>query len=86
MTGKQFTELTKRAFEYVGPEGEKALADDILAVIHGFILISLYNVQYDMEDPFDQIGLDDIKLEEFHFEKAAPVNHSTPVEKQASAS
>ena len=22
-----------------------------------------------MEDPFDQVGLDDIKLEEFHFEK-----------------
>lgn len=40
-----------------------------LACIHGFILISLYNVQDAMEDPFDQIGLDDIKLEEFHFEK-----------------
>jgi hypothetical protein len=42
-----------------------------LSVIHGFILISLYNVQDDMEDPFDQIGLDDIKLEEFHFRKSA---------------
>ena len=41
----------------------------VLAIIHGFILISLYNVQYDMEDPFDQVGLDDIKLEEFHFDK-----------------
>lgn len=39
----------------------------ILSLIHGFILISLYNVQSAMEDPFDQIGLDDIKLEEFHF-------------------
>ena len=38
-----------------------------ISVIHGFILISLYNVQSAMEDPFDQIGLDDIKLEEFHF-------------------
>lgn len=38
-----------------------------LSLIHGFILISLYNVQSAMEDPFDQIGLDDIKLEEFHF-------------------
>ncbi|MEZ5491153.1 MAG: hypothetical protein R3F50_12655 [Gammaproteobacteria bacterium] len=39
----------------------------VLAVIHGFILISLYNVQDAMEDPFDQIGLDDVNLEEFHF-------------------
>ena len=38
-----------------------------LAAVHGFILISLYNVQDAMENPFDQIGLDDIKLEEFHF-------------------
>ena len=38
-----------------------------LGMVHGFILISLYNVQDDMEDPFDQIGLDDIKLEEFGF-------------------
>jgi hypothetical protein len=41
----------------------------LLACIHGFILISLYNVQDAMENPFDQIGLDDIKLGEFHFEK-----------------
>ncbi|NKB32221.1 MAG: hypothetical protein GKR91_03910 [Pseudomonadales bacterium] len=40
-----------------------------LGAVHGFILISLYNVQDDMEDPFDQVGLDDIKLEEFHFAK-----------------
>lgn len=43
-----------------------------LSAIHGFILISLYNVQCDMEDPFDQVGLDDIKLEEFQFQKAHP--------------
>ena len=42
-----------------------------IAMVHGFILISLYNVQNAMEDPFDQVGLDDIKLEEFHFEKNA---------------
>ncbi len=33
----------------------------------GFILISLYNIQERMEDPFDQSGLDDIKVEEFNF-------------------
>lgn len=43
-----------------------------LAAIHGFILISLYNVQDAMEDPFDQIGLDDIQLDEFHFVKSKP--------------
>ncbi|MEZ7830576.1 MAG: hypothetical protein QMC06_03405 [Gammaproteobacteria bacterium] len=40
-----------------------------LSLVHGFILISLYNVQSALEDPFDQVGLDDIKLEEFHFAK-----------------
>ena len=40
-----------------------------LGIIHGFILISLYNVQKDMEDPFDQIGLDDIRLEDFGFKR-----------------
>ncbi|MBL4571751.1 MAG: hypothetical protein JKY86_01585 [Gammaproteobacteria bacterium] len=44
-----------------------------LSLIHGFMLISLYNVQSAMENPFDQIGLDDIRLEEFHFsEKKSP--------------
>jgi len=30
-----------------------------------FILISLYNVQDQMENPFDQHGLDDIRLNDF---------------------
>ena len=38
-----------------------------LSVLHGFILISLYNLQSHIEDPFDQIGLDDIQLTEFQF-------------------
>ncbi len=38
-----------------------------LSLLHGFVLVSLYNVQADMENPFDQVGLDDIKLQEFHF-------------------
>jgi len=48
-----------------------------LSVIHGFILISLYNVQDHIENPFDQIGLDDIKLEEFHFDKSTAVAEKT---------
>lgn len=42
-----------------------------LSLVHGFILISLYNVQDAMEDPFDQKGLDDIKLTEFYFRRPA---------------
>lgn len=39
----------------------------IVAATPGFILISLYNIQERMEDPFDQSGLDDIKVDEFNF-------------------
>lgn len=38
-----------------------------LSMITGFILISLFNVQDEMENPFDQQGLDDIKLSAFKF-------------------
>ncbi len=38
-----------------------------LSTITGFILITLYNVQDHMENPFDQHGLDDIRIEEFRF-------------------
>jgi len=43
-----------------------------LSALHGFILITLYNVQVHMENPFDQIGLDDIQLDEFRFRALAP--------------
>jgi len=46
-----------------------------LSVLHGFILISLYNVQVQMENPFDQIGLDDIQLDEFRF-RALPTGNA----------
>lgn len=38
-----------------------------LSMVTGFILISLFNVQDEMEHPFDQQGLDDIRLSEFKF-------------------
>lgn len=47
-----------------------------LSIAHGFILISLYNVQEAIENPFDQVGLDDIQLEEFQFEKSGPATES----------
>jgi hypothetical protein len=36
-----------------------------LSCVTGFILISLFNVQDQMENPFDSKGLDDIKVENF---------------------
>jgi hypothetical protein len=55
-----------------------------LAILHGFILISLFNVQTQMENPFDQIGLDDIQLDEFRF-RAVPGCH-TPASESPPAS
>jgi hypothetical protein len=49
-----------------------------LSILHGFILISLFNVQTQMENPFDQIGLDDIQLDEFRFRALTPHNDGTP--------
>ncbi len=39
-----------------------------LSAMSTFILISLYNVQDQMENPFDQKGLDDIRLNDFRIE------------------
>ena len=44
----------------------------LLSVINGFVLMSLYNLQELLENPFDQMGLDDIKLNEFEFADPAP--------------
>lgn len=43
-----------------------------LSVLHGFVLISLYNVQTAMENPFDQVGLDDIQIDEYSFRRVKP--------------
>ncbi len=57
----------------------------VLSITHGFILISLYNVQERMENPFDQIGLDDIKLEEFYFQKAESLSPIPDSQREAAA-
>lgn len=49
----------------------------VLNTVNGFVLISLYNLQDLLEDPFDQMGLDDIKLNEFQFAEPRPQIHST---------
>ena len=39
-----------------------------LNIIISFILISLFNVQAQIENPFDQDGMDDIQLENYELE------------------
>ena len=39
-----------------------------LSCVTGFILISLFNVQDQMENPFDEHGLDDVKVKSFGME------------------
>lgn len=40
----------------------------LVITLKGFILVSLFNVQEHMEDPFDQSGLDDIRLNDFELD------------------
>ncbi|WP_281541622.1 hypothetical protein [Maribacter aestuarii] len=46
-------------------ENYNHMAVYFVVVLTEFILISLYNIQNDLEYPFDDKGLDDIKLEHF---------------------
>ncbi|HWA33237.1 MAG TPA: hypothetical protein VG737_03860 [Cyclobacteriaceae bacterium] len=39
-----------------------------ITCLTGFILATLFNVQHQLENPFDQIGHDDIKLDDFRAE------------------
>ena len=49
------------------------------ACVPTYLLISLCNLQDLVEEPFDQMGLDDIKLDEFEFLKPGPREHAVPV-------
>ncbi len=40
-----------------------------IVLVSQFILISLYNIQNQLEYPFDDEGMDDIKLDNFRFER-----------------
>lgn len=44
-----------------------------------YLLISLCNLQDLVEEPFDQMGLDDIKLDEFEFLEPGPREHAVTV-------
>ena len=40
-----------------------------IVMVTEFILISLYNIQDQLEYPFDDVGLDDIQLDNFKFDR-----------------
>lgn len=41
----------------------------LIVMLTEFILISLYNIQSQLEYPFDEVGLDDIQLDNFKIER-----------------
>jgi hypothetical protein len=53
---------------HVGMETSKWIAF-FTVLFTEFILISLFNIQDQMEYPFDKIGMDDIKLDTFKFDR-----------------
>ena len=50
-------------------EGNPEWLTYFIVILSEFILISLYNIQDQMEDPFDLDGLEDIKLEKFKVDR-----------------
>jgi hypothetical protein len=52
----------------IGPEASK-FASYFIVIASEFILISLYNIQDQLEYPFDSKGLDDIKLDIFKMKR-----------------
>ncbi|NND50903.1 MAG: hypothetical protein HKN54_00770, partial [Flavobacteriaceae bacterium] len=40
-----------------------------VVILTEFILISLYNIQHQLEYPFDNVGMDDIDLDNFRIER-----------------
>jgi hypothetical protein len=53
---------------HVGMESSKWVAF-FTVLFTEFILITLFNIQDQMEYPFDKVGMDDIKLETFKFDR-----------------
>lgn len=53
----------------MGNESGAMLLTCFVVILSEFILISLYNIQDQMEYPFDDNGLDDIQLQKFKFKR-----------------
>lgn len=58
----------------IGPDGYDIWVLYFLTMFSTFILISLFNVQEQLENPFDQQGLDDIQLDGFELREENLVN------------
>lgn len=50
-------------FAYLGSEKPVAVGY-IVAVTYSLVLVTLDNIQEDLEDPFDRVGTDDVKLDQ----------------------
>jgi len=53
----------------MGNEAGAMILTYFVVILSEFILISLYNIQDQMEYPFDDNGLDDIQLQKFKFKR-----------------
>jgi predicted membrane chloride channel (bestrophin family) len=60
---------TPTIIEKIGDAPDSQYITYFVVIVSEFILISLYNIQDDMEYPFDNEGLDDIKLDNFKFDR-----------------
>jgi hypothetical protein len=49
----------------MGNDSDAMILTSFVVLLSEFILISLYNIQDQMEYPFDDDGLDDIQLKKF---------------------
>ena len=53
----------------MGSDSDAMFLTSFVVLLSEFILISLYNIQDQMEYPFDDDGLDDIQLQKFKSER-----------------
>ena len=49
-------------FAYISDDSY-AVAGYLVAIFYGLVLVSLDNIQEDLENPFDQVGVDDLKMD-----------------------
>lgn len=52
-------------FAYISDDSTYTVIGYLVAAFYSLVLVSLDNIQEDLENPFDQIGADDLKLDVF---------------------
>ncbi len=50
-------------FAYISDDSTYDITGYLVAVFYGLVLVSLDNIQEDLENPFDQVGVDDLKMD-----------------------